>query len=91
MSILKSVPPYTGNLVPWIAGLTSYLKSLETFVVTPSPKIVQLESRKNSAKATEDGVLMWDVGAQSLVVSRGGEWFEVLLGAVPITTGGIEG
>lgn len=90
MSILRNIPPFDGNVAKWATDVVNYLKSMETFIVTPSPKIVQLESRKNGAKATTDGLVMWDVTANTMVVSRGGAWYPVTLGALPLVSGGVE-
>lgn len=81
MSQLKPIPPFEGDLRKWAADVVNYLRTLEVFVETPSPKVVQLEFRKPGAKASIDGLLMWDATAGTVVVSLGGAWYPVELGA----------
>lgn len=83
------VPVVSGSLLAWAQNIINYLRTLEKEVEQPSPKSVQLEHRKITAKAIQDGVLMWCPVTETVIVSKGGEWFPVELGAaLPIV--GIE-
>lgn len=76
------IPLPTGMPLPtWAVKLAEYLKILERQIEAPAPRAIQLEHRKVNAKAVQDGVIMWCPVTETVIVSKGGEWFPVTLGA----------
>jgi len=82
------IPEITGNQVyNWAVKLTGYLRAVEREIENPSPKTLQLEHAKSTAKATTDGLLMWDVITGSVIVSKNGAWHA--LDMTPLVLAGI--
>lgn len=73
------IPQPTGNLYQWATKVVGYLRSKEQEQKVPSPRPVQLEHRMAGAKATKDGLLMWDPTAGQMIVAIGGVWYKVAL------------
>ena len=72
-------------LTTWALKVVDYLLILDREVSNPSPKAVQLEHRKENAKATTDGLLMWCPINQTVIVAKDGQWYPLELGdALPI-------
>lgn len=66
---MRVVPPITFDLSAWAENLRRYLgKALN-----------QLDSKDASVSAAEDGVLLWDREEGYPVVSKSGEWRQVVL------------
>lgn len=66
---MRVVPPITFDLSAWAENLRRYLgKALN-----------QLDSKDASVSAAEDGVLLWDREEGYPVVSKNGEWRQVVL------------
>jgi len=66
---MRVVPPITFDLSAWAENLRRYLgKALN-----------QLDSKDASVSAAEDGVLLWDREEGYPVVSKNGEWVQVVL------------
>lgn len=83
MNNMRSVPQYAGDIQRWSIGVVNYLKALEIATADVTPRSVQLENRQSTlAKATTNGVIMWDETAGTIVVSKDGAWYPVSLGAV---------
>ena len=82
MSRKNPIPIFGGNLPLWADKVVGYLRTLEVDIATPSPKIVQLERRQDIAKATTDGLLMFDATLGIPVYSYNGAWHSVLDGSV---------
>ncbi len=69
------IPPDRGSaLSGWANSLVGYLRTLESELDTPGPKIVQLEHKTATAKAAVDGLLMFDPVLGKVVYSAGGSW-----------------
>tara|TARA_R110000737_G_scaffold349920_1_gene387418 strand:+ start:507 stop:1157 length:651 start_codon:yes stop_codon:yes gene_type:complete len=66
---MRVVPPITFNLVAWAENLRRYL----------SKALNQLDARDSYATAAEDGVLLWDRENGYPVVSKNGEWRQIVL------------
>jgi len=66
---MRVVPPITLNLTAWAENLRRYL----------SKALNQLDARDDYATAAEDGILLWDREYGYPVVSKGGEWRQVVL------------
>jgi len=75
---LPNVPtlPMSGDLRKWAAELTAYLNRLQQESV-PRPVNPQLMGLMPDAKAQQDGILAWDRGLGSPVVSDGGAWLPI--------------
>lgn len=84
MSSKLQVPiPSGGDTRKWIDDVTTFLRNLVQEVETPAPKIVQLEHRRSGAKATSDGIMMWDRSLGCPVVSFNNQWYRVNLTVIP--------
>lgn len=57
-------PPPVGTLATWGERLNSYLVRVKD----------KLSFKTGDARAIQDGVLLWDVATQQVVVSHDGEW-----------------
>jgi len=66
---MRVVPPITLNLTAWAENLRRYL----------SKALNQLDARDDYATAAEDGILLWDREYGYPVVSKGGEWRQIVL------------
>ena len=66
---MRVVPPITFDLSAWAENLRRYL----------GKAINQLDSKDASVSAAEDGVLLWDREEGYPVVSKNGEWRQVVL------------
>lgn len=65
--------PTFGDMLKWAIALTAYLKRAEASAAS-SPKTILLEGYTATAKATVDGMLMFDPATGSPVISVGGVW-----------------
>ena len=66
---MRVVPPNTFDLSAWAENLRRYLgKALN-----------QLDAKDASVSAAEDGVLLWDRINGYPVVSKNGEWRQIVL------------
>lgn len=81
MTLKQPIPQFSSDARSWAYRLTSYLQSLEDVISTPSPKIVQLEHKLLEAKATINGLMMYDAGLGVPVFSKDGQWFPIGLAA----------
>lgn len=85
---MKPIPlPSRGDLTKWALSIVDYLRDVESEITTPGPKIVQLEYRKVGAKATKNGILMWEPVSKQVIVSKDGAWYPLSMGGTPVTTG----
>lgn len=66
---MRVVPPITLELTAWAENLRRYL----------SKALNQLDARDSYATAAEDGVLLWDRVNGYPVVSKNGEWRQIVL------------
>jgi hypothetical protein len=66
---MRVVPPITFDLSAWAENLRRYL----------SKALNQLDAKDASVSAAEDGVLLWDREEGYPVVSKNGEWRQVVL------------
>jgi len=66
---MRVVPPITVDLAAWAENLRRYL----------GRALNQLDAKDASVSAAEDGVLLWDRINGYPVVSKGGEWRQVVL------------
>lgn len=66
---MRIVPPFTSDAKAWAENLRRYL----------SKALNQLDARGQYASAAEDGVLLWDREEGYPVVSKNGEWVQVVL------------
>lgn len=80
----------TAPLYKWAVQVVNYLTALEKEIETPSPKSIQLEHRKENAKATTDGLMMWCPVEGTIIVAKGGQWYPVELGAPLLVAKGIK-
>lgn len=70
------IPEVQGQqFYPWAQKLTAYLRVVERAVENPAPKAIQLEHAKENAKATVNGLLMWDNTIGQVIVSKDGAWY----------------
>jgi hypothetical protein len=67
MSIATPPPPLGGNWKPWAERLIAFLSSTRN----------KLQYYDAEAKATEDGILMWDEAQNAVVVSKNGTWVKL--------------
>jgi hypothetical protein len=77
---MKGAPiptPTSQQLYNWAIKLTNYLQTLERSVENVAPKVVQLEHAKSTAKATTDGLMMWDSVSGCPIVAKNGAWYKV--------------
>jgi len=63
-------PPTTGD------NWKTYGDRLNKFLTATRNK---LQFRDSEAKATEDGILMWDAAQDCPVISKGGAWIKLKL------------
>ena len=80
MRTLAVPVPNAGDIRSWMGAIQSYLRDLQAEALGPRP--LQVEHRKANAKATQDGIIMWDASVGTLVVSKSGAWYRITLGAV---------
>jgi hypothetical protein len=66
---MRSVPPFTSDAKAWAENLRRYL----------SRALNQLDSKDQYASAAEDGVILWDRDKGYPVVSKNGEWRQIVL------------
>ena len=66
---MRVVPPITVDLAAWAENLPRYL----------GRALNQLDAKDASVSAAEDGVLLWDRINGYPVVSKGGEWRQIVL------------
>lgn len=66
--------PTDGDLRRWAARMSTYLRALEASLASGEPRIIQLEHMRTSAKASTDGLLMFDGVAGVPMYSRNGAW-----------------
>lgn len=66
---MRVVPPLTENLSAWGENLRRYL----------ARALNQLDAKDASATAAEDGILLWDRTNKYPVVSKNGEWVQIVL------------
>lgn len=69
MSYGHPPPPVTGNLAIWAQNIVSYLQRTAS----------RLAFRRSDARATENGVLLWDETGEYPIVSKNGAWRQVVL------------
>ena len=69
MSLGFSPPPVTANLNVWAQSLVNYLRRTAS----------RLQFKPSDAPATEDGLILWDAAGKYPVVSKGGEWRQIVL------------
>jgi hypothetical protein len=74
MSTKNPIPPFSGQLRTWADKIVGYLRTLESEIDTPGPKVVQLEHKQPTASAAVDGLLMFDPVLGKVVYSQGGSW-----------------
>lgn len=70
-------PSKLTGLVQWASQVTAYLTRQASANTKPvEAQIVQLRHKLpgDGAKATKDGILMWDAATGQVVVSVGGAW-----------------
>lgn len=69
MSFGYNPPPWTGNLNVWATNLITYLQRTAS----------RLGFKSSDARATENGVLLWDDVNGYPVISKGGEFRQIIL------------
>jgi hypothetical protein len=69
MSYGSTPPPVTANLQVWAQNLVNYLQRVAS----------RLQFKPASASAADDGVILWDAAGGYPVVSKGGEWRELVM------------
>ena len=62
-------PPVTGDIQVWAQNTVSYLQRTAS----------RLAFKRDDARAVEDGVLLWDEVNEYPVVSKNGEWRQIVL------------
>lgn len=62
-------PPVTGDIQVWAQNIVSYLQRTAS----------RLAFKRDDARAVEDGVLLWDEVNEYPVVSKNGEWRQIVL------------
>lgn len=62
-------PPVTGDIQVWAQNIVSYLQRTAS----------RLAFKRADARAVEDGVLLWDEVNEYPVVSKNGEWRQIVL------------
>ena len=67
MSIANQPPPLGANWKSWAERLNYFLTSTRN----------KLQYYDAEAKATEDGILMWDEAQNAVVVSKNGAWVKL--------------
>jgi hypothetical protein len=69
MSYGFTPPPVTANIQVWAQNIVSYLQRVAS----------RLQFKPANASAAENGVILWDASGGYPVVSKGGEWRQVVL------------
>jgi hypothetical protein len=69
MSYGSTPPPVTANLMVWAQNIVNYLQRVAS----------RLQFKPASASAADDGVILWDAAGGYPVVSKGGEWRQIIL------------
>ena len=69
MSSGYTPPPVTGDIQVWAQNIVSYLQRTAS----------RLAFKRADARAVEDGVLLWDEVNEYPVVSKNGEWRQIVL------------
>lgn len=69
MSFGYNPPPWTGNLNVWATSLITYLQRTAS----------RLGFKSSDARATENGVILWDDVAGYPVVSKNGVWRQLVM------------
>jgi len=67
MSIATPPSPLGGDWKPWGERLNKFLTATRN----------KLQFRDAEAKATEDGIIMWDAVQNAVVVSKNGAWVKL--------------
>jgi len=67
MSIATPPPPLGDNWKAWGERINRFMTSTRN----------KLQFRDSAAKATEDGILMWDAAQDAVVVSKNGAWVKL--------------
>lgn len=62
-------PPVTGDIQVWAQNIVSYLQRTAS----------RLAFKRDDARAVEDGILLWDEVNEYPVVSKNGEWRQIVL------------
>jgi hypothetical protein len=70
MSYGFTPPPVTANIQVWAQNIVAYLQRVAS----------RLQSKPANASAAENGVILWDASGGYPVISKGGEWRQVVLG-----------
>ena len=70
MSLGQTPPLVTGDIQVWAQNIVAYLRRTAS----------RLQFKPTDAPATEDGVFLWDAAGGYPVVSKSGEWRQVVLG-----------
>lgn len=68
--------PTAQSLLRWATDVHNYLRTTNTGAV--EPQTVLMQHQIGGEKATVDGLLMWDTAGYP-VVSKGGEWRQIVL------------
>lgn len=79
MKRLPLLIPPLGDLREWAQEATNVIRSLTELHNQAHPQIVRLQHIEPGAKATEDGLIMWDATESCPVVSEGGTWKKIAL------------
>jgi hypothetical protein len=69
MSYGSTPPPVTANLQVWAQNIVNYLQRVAS----------RLQFKPASASASDDGILLWDAAGGYPVVSKNGEWRQIIL------------
>lgn len=69
MSYGSTPPPVTANLQVWAQNIVNYLQRVAS----------RLQFKPASASASDDGILLWDAAGGYPVVSKSGEWRQIIL------------
>jgi len=67
MSTQTPPPPLGSDWKPWGERLNKFLTATRN----------KLQFRDSEAKATEDGIIMWDAAQNAVVVSKNGAWVKL--------------
>lgn len=62
-------PPVTGDLQIWAQNIVSYLQRTAS----------RLSFKRGDARAVENGIILWDEVSEYPVVSKNGEWRQIVL------------
>jgi hypothetical protein len=76
---LPPMPPPGELSRQWAVDITQFIITLMRRTDPATPKTFQLEHIRPDAKAIENGVLMWDETAGTVVVSKDGSWKSLTL------------